>query len=193
MEGLKKVIWGSVTVALGMFLFAAVFQTAFGSWADINTHDRGFGKLGDLISELKSAKTGEEPVAGGNVNATTGGGSQQAASDTSGTTVGQTTLTGGSNGNGQTITVNTLGGGLAPATVASWCGGDTSRFAQLQEGNGYVNPNGVKLLGGTMLTCNVPDGYTIDVWSDHWEGTMRGPWNGNVSEASIRIDFTPQN
>lgn len=182
----SKISSHALGVGIGLLLFAALLQPIFGGWGDINVHDKSVGgQVKGFITELKDAKTGDD-ANGQTVGGNTAGGTDNNGS-TNGTTGGNTGTTGGS-----TQIVNRPTGGLDPATVAGWCGGDTSRFAQLQEGNGYVNNNGVKLLGGPMLTCNIPKGYTIDVYDTVFEGTMRGPWNGQVSEGSIRMDFTPQ-
>ncbi len=79
-----------------------------------------------------------------------------------------------------------VGAALTPAQVQTWCSGDCPswRFSQLVESNGYVNPKGVKMAGGSMVTLYLPSGVSADTPSGH----VWGPANIWVNEASVRLN-----
>lgn len=79
---------------------------------------------------------------------------------------------------------------LDPAIVASWCtsctAADTSRFGQLKESDGTINPSGVKLSSGPVRRFNIPAGISFDGWNGQVNNGS-GPASGvMLSEASFR-------
>lgn len=78
------------------------------------------------------------------------------------------------------------GATLTPAQVQAWCSGNCpiSRFTQLVESNGYVNPLGVKMAGGSVVTLYLPSGVSADTPNGH----IIGPATFTVNEASVRLN-----
>lgn len=81
--------------------------------------------------------------------------------------------------------------GLTINEAISWCSGsycNASRFSQLQESNGYLNPNGVAFSSGGCVIFTIPTGVRADIW-DGTKATMGipGPIKLNqVCQASFR-------
>jgi hypothetical protein len=84
--------------------------------------------------------------------------------------------------------------GLSPATVQSWCSTipgstgtcDISRFEQLRESSGVINPNAVHMLTGEPVILNIPAGYYIEGWDCFNSFTVHGPTSVKVCAGSIR-------
>lgn len=80
--------------------------------------------------------------------------------------------------------------GLTPNEVVSWCQGTNckiERFGPLQESNGAINPNGVKMKTGDPVGFNVPKGISVDVWDCFKASRVDGPTQlSQVCEASFR-------
>lgn len=84
----------------------------------------------------------------------------------------------------------TGGGGLSPQTVASWCsGGDCSpsRFEQLPETSGAINPNGVHMKDGSPVIISIPSGnYHAQVWTCFETIPDAGPGTYQTCQMSVR-------
>jgi hypothetical protein len=95
-------------------------------------------------------------------------------------------------GNREAITQQTdedTAAGLDPATVLGWCSGSCgrSRFEQLTEANGFVNPDAVHFRTGNPVSFAVPAGYFGEGWDCVHSFTFEGPTQlPTVCEASFR-------
>ena len=83
--------------------------------------------------------------------------------------------------------------GLTPQEVQTWCSVigtgtcDISRFEQLVEANGAVNPNGVHMKTGDPVEIHIPAGYRADVWDCFKLSSATGATDlKQVCEMSVR-------